>query len=159
MSAETQTEKPTQPQSEPAGRSDEAGIESTPRHRFNPVIIGAIVLVLLLVAIGIYLYTRQYETTDDAQVDGHLNPIASRIDGTITAVHADDNQIVQAGALLVELDPSDDKIALEQATAQYDQATAQLNASTTAATFHRSKPRYREPRLRLPPRSTILTAQ
>jgi membrane fusion protein (multidrug efflux system) len=129
MSAETQTEKPTQPQSEPAGRSDEAGIESTPRRRFNPVIIGAIVLVLLLVAIGIYLYTRQYETTDDAQVDGHLNPIASRIDGTITAVHADDNQIVQAGALLVELDPSDDKIALEQATAQYDQATAQLNAT------------------------------
>ncbi len=129
MSAETQTETQMQPQAEPASQSDQAGIEGTPRRRFNPVIIGAVVLVILLVAVGIYLYARQYETTDDAQVDGHLNPIASRIDGTITAVHADDNQIVQAGAPLVELDPADDKIAFEQATAQFDQATAQLNAS------------------------------
>jgi membrane fusion protein (multidrug efflux system) len=129
MSAETPNEKPTQPQSGPASQSDQAGIESTPRRRFNPVIIGAIALVLLLVGVGIYIYTSRYETTDDAEVDGHLNPIASRIDGTITAVHADDNQIVQAGAPLVELDPADDKIAFEQATAQYDQATAQLNAS------------------------------
>src|SRR5579863_7779659 len=99
MSAEIQTETQKQPQTEPAAQSDQAGIESTPRRRFNPVIIGAVVLVLLLVGVGIYLYTSRYETTDDAQVDGHLNPIASRIDGTITAVHADDNQIVQAGAL------------------------------------------------------------
>ena len=129
MSAETQTETQKQPQAEPASQSDQAGVESTPRRRFNPVIIGAVVLMVLLVAVGIYLYARQYETTDDAQVDGHLNPIASRIDGTISAVHADDNQIVQAGFALVELDPADDKIAFEQATAQYDQATAQLNAS------------------------------
>ena len=70
-----------------------------------------------------------YESTDDAQVDGHLNPIAARIDGTIKAVHVDDNQTVQAGTLLVELDPNDDQVAFEQAQAQYDQAIAQLSAS------------------------------
>jgi membrane fusion protein (multidrug efflux system) len=129
MSPETQTDTQKSPQAGEPVQSDSANITATPRRRFNPVIIGGVVLVLLVVGIGIYLYTSRYETTDDAQVDGHLNPIASRIDGTITAVHADDNQVVQAGTLLVELDPSDDKIAFEQATAQYDQATAQLNAS------------------------------
>ena len=63
-----------------------------------------------------YIYAQGYEDTDDAQVDGHLNPIASRIDGTIKAVHVDDNQTVQAGDSLVELDPSDDQVALQQAT-------------------------------------------
>src|SRR6202044_598178 len=62
-------------------------------------------------------------------VDGHLNPIASRIDGTITAVRVDDNQSVQTGQLLAELDPSDDQVALQQAQAQHDQAEAQLHAS------------------------------
>jgi membrane fusion protein (multidrug efflux system) len=129
MSPETQTETQKAPQAGEPVQSDSANTTGTPRRRFNPVIIGGVVIVILIIAIGIYLYARQYETTDDAQVDGHLNPIASRIDGTITAVHADDNQIVQAGTPLVELDPADDKIAFEQATAQYDQATAQLNAS------------------------------
>ena len=129
MSPETQTETQKAPQAgEPVNRIPQT-LRAAPRRRFNPIIIGGILIVLLIVAIGIYLYARTYETTDDAQVDGHLNPIASRIDGTIIAVHADDNQIVQAGTPLVELDPSDDKIAFEQATAQYDQAQAQLNAS------------------------------
>ena len=88
----------------------------TPRRRVNPFVVGAIVLVLLAVGVGWYLYAQGYEDTDDAQVDGHLNPIASRIDGTIKAVHVDDNQAVQAGALLVELDPSDDQVALAAGT-------------------------------------------
>ena len=80
-------------------------------------------------AVGWYFYSQGYEDTDDAQVDGHLNPIASRIDGTINAVHVDDNQAVKTGALLVELDPGDDRVALQQAQAQYDQAMAQLGAA------------------------------
>ena len=99
------------------------------QRRFNPFLVGAVVVVLLAIGIGWYIYAQGYEDTDDAQVDGHLNPIASRIDGTITAVHVDDNQAVQTGQLLVELDPSDDQIALQQAQAQHDQAEAQLHAS------------------------------
>jgi membrane fusion protein (multidrug efflux system) len=97
--------------------------------RINPFLVGALAAVLLALGIGWYIYSQGYEDTDDAQVDGHLNPIASRIDGTIKAVHVDDNQTVRAGELLAELDPSDDKIALQQTQAQYDQAVAQLSAS------------------------------
>jgi membrane fusion protein (multidrug efflux system) len=120
MSAETLTETETSSQPvEPAA----------PRRRINPYLAGAIAIVLLAAALGWYFYSQGYEDTDDAQVDGHLNPIASRIDGTINAVHVDDNQAVQTGALLVELDPNDDRVALQQAQAQYDQAMAQLGAA------------------------------
>jgi membrane fusion protein (multidrug efflux system) len=104
--------------------------DATPsRGRVNLLLIGLVALVLVAVCAGWYLYSRSYESTDDAQVDGHLNPIAARIDGTIKAVHVDDNQSVPAGTLLAELDPSDDKVALQQAQAQYDEALAQLGAS------------------------------
>jgi membrane fusion protein, multidrug efflux system len=120
MSAETLTETETSSQPvEPAA----------PRRRINPYIAGVIAIVLLAAAAGWYFYSQGYEDTDDAQVDGHLNPIASRIDGTINAVHVDDNQAVPTGALLVELDPNDDRVALQQAQAQYDQAMAQLGAA------------------------------
>jgi membrane fusion protein, multidrug efflux system len=128
MSAETQAEIQTPATSTAPGRSAEADA-STPRRVFNPFVIGVFVLVVLAISIGVYLYANTYEDTDDAQVDGHLNPIASRIDGTIKSVSVDDNERVQTGTLLVELDPSDYKVALQQAQAQYDQAIAQLGAS------------------------------
>jgi membrane fusion protein, multidrug efflux system len=103
--------------------------EPPSRGRLKVFLIGIVALVLVAIGLGWYLYSRDYESTDDAQVDGHLNPIAARIDGTIKAVHVDDNQAVQAGTLLVELDPNDDNVALQQAQAQYDEALAQLGAS------------------------------
>ena len=79
-------------------------------------------------ATGWALYSQRYEATDDAQVDGHLNVVSSRIAGTTAAVYVSDNQIVEAGQPLVDLDPSEQKVAYAQAKAQYDQAVAQLNA-------------------------------
>jgi membrane fusion protein, multidrug efflux system len=131
MSVETELE--TQPSTNSTDRSESAAETITPpsqrQRRVNPFLIGGIVFILLAVGIGWYVYAQGYEDTDDAQVDGHLNPIASRIDGTIKAVYVDDNQTVQAGAMLAELDPSDDQVALQQSQAQYDQAMAQLSAS------------------------------
>jgi membrane fusion protein (multidrug efflux system) len=128
MSAEAQTDAAQQPvvASQP-GVSDAQ--ESTPKRRAARFVVGIILLVLVAVGIGYYLYSRGFEETDDAEVDGHLNPIASRIDGTIKSVLVDDNQAVSAGKLLVELDPRDDQVAMAQAQAQYDQAMAQLGAS------------------------------
>jgi membrane fusion protein (multidrug efflux system) len=74
------------------------------------------------------LYSHGYASTDDAQVDGHLNVVSSRISGTTAAVYVTDNQTVDAGEPLIDLDPSEQKIAYAQAKAQYDQAVAQLNA-------------------------------
>ena len=128
MSTATQIE--TQPQPTSAEQADVLGPEAaTPRRRANPLVLGIVALVLIAIGTGYYLYSSGYEDTDDAQVDGHLNPIAARIDGTISAVHVDDNQIVHAGEPLVELDPSDNQVALQQSQAQYDQAMAQLGAS------------------------------
>ena len=74
------------------------------------------------------MYAGGYESTDDAQVDGHLNVVSSRIGGTTAAVYVSDNQTVEAGQPLVDLDPSEQKVAYAQAKAQYDQAVAQLKA-------------------------------
>lgn len=128
MIAEVETETPSQAAT--ANHYQSALVEETPpRRRVNLLVIGVVILGLVAVGVVWYLYSLGYESTDDAQVDGHLNPIAARIDGTVKAIHVDDNQTVQAGMLLVELDPNDDQVSFEQAQAQYDEALAQLSAS------------------------------
>ncbi len=70
---------------------------TSPRSRARLYVIGLVAFVVVAIGVGWYLYSLGYESTDDAQVDGHLNPIAARIDGTIKAVHVDDNQSVAGG--------------------------------------------------------------
>ena len=102
---------------------------STPQGRNRTLIFAAILGgVILLAAIGFWLYSRTYETTDDAQVDGHLNGITARIDGDVKAVSVEENQSVKAGDLLVELDPRDYQVAVEQAQAQLLKAQADERA-------------------------------
>jgi len=111
---------------EPAGRSNdpnETGSNAEGRRRtlLFAAIIGG---VILLAAASFWLYSRTYESTDDAQVDGHLNGITARIDGDVKAVHVEENQSVKAGDVLVELDPRDYEVAVEQAQAQLLKAQA-----------------------------------
>jgi membrane fusion protein (multidrug efflux system) len=81
-------------------------------------------------AVGIYfwLQSREFESTDDAQVEAHLNSISSRVDGAIIHVYVEDNQIVKAGDPLVDLDPRDFQVAVDQARAQLAQASSQVTA-------------------------------
>ena len=94
----------------------------------------AFIIFFLILAVaggaGLYywLQVRQFETTDDAQVDAHLNPISARVDGTITRVYVDNNQIIKAGDPLVDLDPRDFQVALDQARAQAAQARSMVAA-------------------------------
>ena len=127
MSVDTEMETHIPPHADGASVVDTETVKK-PR-KVNGFLIVSVLAVLVAVGVGWYLYAQGFEDTDDAQVDGHLNPIASRIDGTIKAVHADDNQAVKAGEVLVELDPDDNQISLDQSRAQYDQAMAQLSAS------------------------------
>jgi membrane fusion protein, multidrug efflux system len=90
-----------------------------------------LLVVVAAAAIGITLlmrYLESYETTDDAQIDGHMNSISARIDGTLAKVYVEDNQIVKQGDLIAEIDPSDYQVALEQAQANLHQAQAQVTA-------------------------------
>jgi membrane fusion protein (multidrug efflux system) len=76
----------------------------------------------------LWAYFDSYESTDDAQIEGHLNGISSRISGTVTAVHFENNQKIAAGEVLVELDPRDYRVSLEQAKASMGLAASQLTA-------------------------------
>jgi membrane fusion protein (multidrug efflux system) len=88
-------------------------------------------LALLILAVGTsapfgWKYLQSYESTDDAQIDGHIDPLSSRIDGTVIAVHAEDDDRVKKGELLVEIDPRDYEVAVEQAKARVELAFAQV---------------------------------
>jgi membrane fusion protein, multidrug efflux system len=81
-----------------------------------------LLLVLLVLAVSAvapfaWNYLQSYESTDDAQIDGHIDPLSSRINGTVIRVLAEDNDRVKAGELLVEIDPRDSKVAFENAAA------------------------------------------
>jgi membrane fusion protein (multidrug efflux system) len=88
-------------------------------------------VVLAAIAIGgtfYWLHSRQFESTDDAQVDAHLNAVSARVEGTVMHVYVEDNQIVKANDPLVDLDPRDFQVALDQAAAQLTQARSMVFA-------------------------------
>jgi membrane fusion protein (multidrug efflux system) len=128
------------PTGEPAPPPKEAG---NPRRRF---IIIAVVLLLVLAGIFFWWRSTFTEDTDDAQVDGNLYQVSSRVTGHVVKVYVNDNEQVQAGQLLLEIDPTDYQVALDQAQAdlasaqaQYTQATAnvpitQVTVGTTVTT-------------------------
>ncbi len=89
-----------------------------------------LVVVIAVAGSGIYLWaTSGHETTDDAQVDAHVTPIASRVGGTVLKVAALDNQPVDEGAELVAIDPRDYEIALARARAELADARAEYAAA------------------------------
>jgi membrane fusion protein (multidrug efflux system) len=69
------------------------------------------------------------ESTDDAQVDAHITPIAARVGGTVARVPVEANQEVEAGAVLVEIDTRDYEVALERARAELADAEAEAMAA------------------------------
>jgi membrane fusion protein (multidrug efflux system) len=95
-------------------------------HRRAKWVVAAVVLVILGLGVFLWHYYSIRESTDDAQIDGHIDPISPRVTGTVLRVLHDDNQFVQAGELLVELDPKDYEVAVDRARA--DLASAQANA-------------------------------
>ncbi len=85
-------------------------------------------VVVLLGGIFLWHYFSGFETTDDAQVDVHLYPVSARIPGYVQAVHVQDNEYVQAGAALVEIDPKDYQVAVARAQANFETAEASARA-------------------------------
>ena len=91
------------------------------------IIIG--VVILLVVGFFVYRYVTSYESTDDAEVDGHINSISARISGHVIKLNVQDNQYAQAGTVLVEIDPADYQVAYERAKADFDDAQAAAAAA------------------------------
>ena len=92
-----------------------------------------IVLVILAAIAGFFAwrYLSARESTDDAQIEGHVHPIAARVGGTIINLAVKDNQWVEAGAVLAQLDPNDYQVALDRAKADLAEAEATLIGSRT----------------------------
>jgi membrane fusion protein, multidrug efflux system len=112
------------PTPEPKDSAD-TEIAPPPKSRRRGIIIVAIVVVAL-VALGVWWHSTFSEDTDDAQVNGHLIQVSARVSGQVLKVDVEENQLVKAGDPIVELDPSDYQVAVENAQAAL--ASAQANA-------------------------------
>jgi len=97
-----------------------------PRVRMFLIIAG---VVALIAGILLWRYFASYESTDDAQIDGHLNAVSARVSGHVIKLLVDDNQYVDAGTPLVQIDPTDYQVALERARAAYAEAVASARAA------------------------------
>jgi len=101
----------------------------TPPARRNPklrrnIVILIVVLVALVGGVFLWRYLSSYESTDDAQADVHLYPVSARVSGYVVKVNVDDNQWVEKGTVLVEIDPKDYEVAVAQAQANLSNAEA-----------------------------------
>jgi membrane fusion protein, multidrug efflux system len=88
------------------------------------IIIAIVIVVVLVAGVFLWRWLSSYESTDDAQVDVHLYPVSARVSGYVINVYPDDNQYVQKGTVLVEIDPKDYEVAVAQAKANLASAEA-----------------------------------
>src|SRR5262249_28344482 len=91
------------------------------------LIIG--IIVLLIGGFFVWRYLSSYESTDDAQIDGHIGSISARVGGHVQKLLVEDNQYVGAGTPLVVIDPQDYQGTLDNAKAAYADALATAQAA------------------------------
>jgi len=107
----------------PASEKDLQWRQASRNPRFRlALIVGGI--VVLVAGFFLWRYLGSYESTDDAQIDGHLNAISARVSGHVVKLLVNDNQYVEAGTPLVEIDPRDYEVAVARAKAAYQDALA-----------------------------------
>jgi len=123
---------PAEPARTPLPAS-ERDLSSHLSRRYDPrfrmfLIFGLIALVI--VGFFLWRYFDSYESTDDAQIDGHVNSISARVSGHVISLNVQDNQYVEAGTLLAEIDPADYQVIVQRAQADYDDAQATADAAS-----------------------------
>ena len=107
--------------------------QPAPRRRLLLIVLGAAVaLVALVMGVRALRYSRAHESTDDAQVDGHIVPVLARVGGYVSAVAVEENAVVKAGALLVRIDSTEYFIRLAQADADVAAASAAVGQAEAA---------------------------
>jgi membrane fusion protein (multidrug efflux system) len=125
----TQGQTPQQRGNQPASESRytrKSALLSNPRTKW------IVIIVALVIVVGVFFlwrYLSSYESTDDAQIDGHINSVSARVSGHVIKLNVDDNQYVQKGTVLVEIDPADYNVAAAQARAEFADAQAQASAA------------------------------
>src|ERR1700737_2184909 len=107
-----------------AERKTPARPYTAPKNRNKKVILLVVIFLVFVGGFFLWRYFSTYESTDDAQVDVHLYPVSARVSGYVVKVSVDDNQWVQKGTVLVEIDPKDFEVAVAQAQANLANAEA-----------------------------------
>jgi len=119
---------------------EEIRLDERPKGLANPNVRGLLLIgggVVLAVVVGLFVYYHNRESTDDAQVDGHITPVASKIYGRVAQVLVDDNQAVKAGQVLVKIDARDYQASLDQAKAAL--ALAESDAQSAGVDVPRTR--------------------
>jgi membrane fusion protein, multidrug efflux system len=132
MPERTEVETPTNQPEEASSAGEMHPEPSGPEYRQRSLLanprarIFLVIAAIVVIVGGIFAwrYFSSYESTDDAEVDGHLMPLSARISGYVLHVNVDDNQAVHKGDVLVEIDPRDYQTALDQAKANLASAQA-----------------------------------
>src|ERR1700760_191804 len=116
-----------QAKTKPAKAVKSSRVEKVPRSKKRLFIILGAVLAVLLVVLGVrwWLFARAHESTDDAYVVSHVSNVSARVNGTVSSVLVDENQIVKQGQILASIDPRDYQVQVEKAAAAYRLAVEQ----------------------------------
>jgi membrane fusion protein (multidrug efflux system) len=115
------------------GRSYTPPVRRSSKRRRNIMIL-VVAVVVMVGGVFLWRYLSSYESTDDAQADVHLYPVSARVSGYVAKVNVDDNQWVEKGAVLVEIDPKDYEVAVAEAQASL------ANAEETAKSLNITVP-------------------
>ena len=133
MDRETIEEKADMETQDRAGTRGSRSKGKGPRPRRSAGWIVALISIVLIIG-GYFIYQNYFayrESTDDAQIDGHINPVAAKVSGHVVSINVKDNQFVKAGTVIVQIDPRDYLVALERAKADLAAAQSLSEAAHT----------------------------
>lgn len=101
----------------------------TPKRRSLAIVLAISTVLLIVIGVFFWWHSRAWESTDDAQVDGHIYSISARVGGRVEKVFVENGQFVKAGNPLVQIDRQDYQLALDRAEADYRDAEANAEAA------------------------------
>ena len=123
---QSEARAPQSPPDSEANYQRRSAFLNHPRTKAGFILAG---LVILIAVFFLWRYLGSYESTDDAQIDGHVNSVSARVSGHVLKLNVQDNQYVEKGTVLVEIDPADYEVAVARARAEYADAQAQAAAA------------------------------
>ena len=125
MATALETDATKAPAASHNGRSGVAEPDKpSPKKKIVLSIVGVLALILVFWGFQKWLYGRSHQTTDNAQVDGHIVPVLAKVGGYVKTVNVSENDHVKAGQLLVQLDDADYRVRFQQAQADLAAAEA-----------------------------------